>query len=99
MGWRSGLKKQVTALSQVALERLFADEKRANRIANALGTMQRGKAALNRTQDELMRALNFAPRSEFKKLGKQLSSLKRRVRELDEKISRLSERRASSTES
>ena len=95
MGWRSGLKKQVTELSQVALERLFADEKRANRIANALGTVQRGKAAFVRTQDELMRVLNFAPRSEFKKLGKQLSSLKRRVKELDEKVTRLREQRSS----
>ena len=83
----------------MAVERLFADEKRANRIANALGTVQRGKAAFDRTQDELMRALNFAPRSEFKKLGKQLSSLKRRVRELDEKVSRLSEKRPSTVDS
>jgi len=99
MGWRSGLKKQMTAFSQAALERLFADEKRATRIANALGTMQRGKAAFDRTQDQLMRAMNFAPRSEFKKLGKQLSTLKRRLRELDEKVSRLSEQRPSSTDS
>ena len=89
MGWSNGLKKQMTDLSQKALERLFADEKRATRIANAIGTVQRGKAALDRGQDELMRALNFAPRSEFKKLGKQLAGLKRRVRELDEKVTKL----------
>jgi hypothetical protein len=98
MGWSSGLKKQMTDLSQKALERLFADEKRATRIANAIGTVQRGKAALDRGQDELMRALNFAPRSEFKKLGKQLAGLKRRVRELDEKVTKLTGPRASSSD-
>src|SRR5260370_41344116 len=75
MGWGNGLKKQMTDFSQKALERLFADDTRATRIANAIGTVERGKAALDRGQDEVMRALNFAPRSEFKKLGKQLSGL------------------------
>ncbi len=45
-----------------------------------------------------MRALNFAPRSEFKKLGKQLAGLKRRVRELDEKVTKLTGPRASSSD-
>jgi polyhydroxyalkanoate synthesis regulator phasin len=99
MGWSSALKKQVTDLSQKALERLMADEKRATRIANAIGSVQRGKAAFDRRQDELMRALNFAPRSEFKKLGKQLAGLKRRVRELDEKVSKLTDGRGPPTES
>ena len=98
MGWSNGLKKQMTDLSQKALERLFADEKRATRIANAIGTVQRGKAAFDRGQDELMRALNFAPRSEFKKLGKQLAGLKRRVRELDEKVTKLTGPGASSSD-
>ncbi len=35
MGWSNGLKKQMTDLSQKALERLFADEKRATRIATS----------------------------------------------------------------
>ncbi len=52
----------------------------------------------DRGQDELMRALNFAPRSEFKKLGKQLAGLKRRVRELDEKVTKLTGPRASSSD-
>src|SRR5260370_35879612 len=86
MGWGNGLKKQMTDFSQKALERLFADEKRATRIANAIGTVQRGKAALDRGQDELMRALNFAPGSEFKKLGRQLAGRKERGRGVGEEV-------------
>ncbi len=89
MGLREELKKQAMSLSQKAVERLLADEKRAMRIAGAIGKVQRGREAINRGQDELMRTFNFAPRSDFKALSKQLSSLKRRIRELEEKIDQL----------
>jgi hypothetical protein len=83
------IKKEAMGLSQRAMERLFSDEKRAMKIAEAIGTVQRGKAALDKGQDELMRQLNFAPKSDFKAIGKQLSALKRRIRELDEKLAQL----------
>jgi hypothetical protein len=89
MGLRKNLKSQAMGVSQKAMEKLFADEKRAMRIASAIGSVQRGKKALDRGQDELMRVLNLAPKSDFKALGKQLSGLKRRLRALDEKVSAL----------
>jgi hypothetical protein len=69
----------------------MADEKRAMQIANAIGTVQRGKQALDKGQEELLRALNFAPKSDFKAVGKKLSTLKRRLRELDEKLDSLTQ--------
>jgi hypothetical protein len=89
MGLRDDLRKQAMSLSQRAIEKLMADEKRATRIAEAIGKVQRGREAWTRGQDELMRTLNFAPKSDFKALGKKLSSLKRRIRELEEKMDRL----------
>ncbi len=86
MGIRQDLKKQALGASQKAMEKLLADEKRAMAVAQALGSVQRGKQALDRGQEELMRALNFATRSDFKAVGKKLSGLKRRLRELDEKL-------------
>jgi hypothetical protein len=86
MGIRQDLKKQALGASQKAMEKLLADEKRALAVAQALGSVQRGKQALDRGQEELMRALNFATRSDFKAVGKKLSGLKRRLRELDEKL-------------
>jgi len=41
---------------------------------------------LDRGQEELMWALSFATRSDFKAVGKKLSGLKRRLRELDERL-------------
>ena len=89
MGFGSKLKKNAIDFSQRAIERLFSDEKRAMRIAEAVGTVQRSKAAIDKGQDELMRTLNLAPRSDFKALGKQLSALKRRVRELSDRLDRI----------
>ncbi|WNG36450.1 hypothetical protein F0U61_24295 [Archangium violaceum] len=86
MGIRRNLKKQALGVSQKAVEKLMADEKRAMVVAQALGSVQRGKQALDRSQEELMRVLSFAPRSDFKAVGKKLSGLKRRLRELDEKL-------------
>lgn len=96
MGLTNDLKKQAVKASQRAMERLLSDEKRAMKIAEAVGSVQRGKQALDRGQDELMRVFSFAPKSDFKKLGKQLSSLKRRLRELDERLEELTQRRAHS---
>ena len=86
MGIRQDLKKQALSVSQLAVEKLMADEKRAMTIAQVLSSVQRGKQALDRGQEELMRVLRFAPRSDFKAVGKKLSGLKRRLRELDEKL-------------
>ncbi len=69
-----------------------ADEQRAQWVAQAVGRFQRGKKALDRGQEELMHALQLAAKSDFGKVGKQLSSLKRRTRELEERLDRLLKR-------
>jgi hypothetical protein len=87
MGMRKKLKDQAFDLSRRTMERLLANEKRAVAVAGALGTVQRGKRAIDRGQEEVLRALQFASKSEFKALGRALSGLKRRARELDERLS------------
>ncbi|MBJ6762843.1 hypothetical protein DRW03_29185 [Corallococcus sp. H22C18031201] len=91
MGLKDDLKKQALRLSGKAMEKLMADEGRAMAIATTIGRVQRGKQALDRGQEELMKAFHFAPKSEFKSVGKQLAGLKRRLRELDEKLGDLSD--------
>ena len=86
MELKNKLKNRVLSLSQQVIDRLFADDQRAKQLAKAIGKVQRGKAAFERGQDELMRQLSFAPRSDFKAVGKRLAGLKRRVRELEQKL-------------
>ncbi len=90
MGAGKSLKEQALGGAQKAVEKLMADEKRAMAIASALGSVQRGKQALDRGQEELMRALHFAPRGDYKAVAKKLSGLKRRLRELDAKLDEIS---------
>jgi polyhydroxyalkanoate synthesis regulator phasin len=89
MGIRKRLTRRALELSQKAVERLMADEQRAMKIAEAIGTVQRGKQAMDRSQEEFLRALNFASKGDMKALGKRFSSLKRRLRELDERLDSL----------
>ncbi|MDY7231649.1 hypothetical protein [Hyalangium rubrum] len=89
MGIGKELKKRALGVSAKAVEKLMADEKRAMQIASAIGKVQRGKQAVDKGQQDLMRALNFAPQGDYKAVGKKLSSLKRRLRELDEKLDEL----------
>ena len=86
MGITERIRKEALGLSQKAMEKLFSDDKRASQIANVIGKVQQGKAAFDKGQVEVMHQLNFASKSDFKELGKQLSGLRRRVRDLDEKL-------------
>jgi hypothetical protein len=90
MGIGEELKKRAISVSAKAMEKLMADEKRAMKIANAIGSVQRGKQALDKGQEELLKAFNFATKGDYKAVGKKLSGLKRRLRELDEKLDELS---------
>jgi len=91
MAVRRELRRQAMGLSQKAFERLMADEQRAQWVAQALGKVQRGKRALDRGQEEVMHAFQLAAKRDFQALGKQLSALKRRTRELEERVDRLLE--------
>lgn len=89
MGITSTLKQYSMQLSQKAMEKIFADEKRAQKVVEVMGRAQKAKKTLDSTQRAVLNQLNFATRQDFKEIGKQLSSLQRRVRSLDGKLSGL----------
>ena len=53
MGIRNDLKVQALGFSQKAVEKLMSDEKRAMQIASAIGKVQKGKQALEKTPEQL----------------------------------------------
>ncbi len=87
MGIGKKLKDQAVGVGQKALEKLFADEKRAQKVVEVMGKATQAKKTLDSTQRVVMHQLNFATKQDFKDLGKQLSGLKKRLRALDEKLS------------
>jgi polyhydroxyalkanoate synthesis regulator phasin len=88
MGLRQRLSQRASALSAQAMEKLFADENRAQKVAEVFGAAQRGKAAFDKSQEAVMHQLQFATKADFKALGKRLSVLKKRVRSLEERFPR-----------
>ncbi len=90
MSFASKLKQRAMGLGQKAMERLFADEKRAQRVVEAIGKAQQAKKSLDSTQRVVMNQLNFATKQDFKDIGRQLSGLKKRLRSLDDKLAQLS---------
>jgi tRNA G18 (ribose-2'-O)-methylase SpoU len=89
MSLASRLKERAMGLSQKAMERLFADEKRAQKVVEVIGKAQQAKKSVDSAQRAVLNQLNFATKQDFKELGKQLSGLKKRLRSLDEKIAAL----------
>ena len=89
MGIASRLKERALGFGQRAIERLFSDEKRAQRVVQAIGKAQQAKKSIDSTQRVVMHQLNFATKQDFKDLGRQLSSVRKRLRSLDEKLTAL----------
>jgi len=50
--------------------------------------VQKGRERIDRVQDNVLRALSFATRADYKDVGKRISALKRRVRHLAEHLER-----------
>jgi polyhydroxyalkanoate synthesis regulator phasin len=94
MGVGKELKERALAASQRAMERLLSDERRATQIATAVGRVQQGRESLVRGLEDVLRGLDVAPREDFKAAGRQLSTLKRRVRDLDRKLEALKKERS-----
>lgn len=86
MGLASNLKQQALGFSQKFVERVFADERRAQRVVEVLGRAQQAKKSIDSTHRMLMHQLNFTTRQDFRDLGRQLSGLKKRLRSIDDKL-------------
>ncbi len=95
MGIGKSLKAQALEASQRALERLLSDETRATQVATAVGQLQHGREWVTKSVEDLLRTLDVAPREDFKDVGRRLSALKRRIRDLDRKLESLKKARSS----
>ncbi len=86
MSIASRVREGALDFSQKMVERLFADERRTQRMVEVLGKAQLAKKSIDSTQRVLMHQLNFTTKQDFKDLGRQLSGLKKRLRSLDDKL-------------
>lgn len=74
-----------------AAEKVLTDPRGQEAVARAVGLAQRGRRRVEEAQERLMRAAGIPGRQDYQDLAKQLARLKRKAREISQKLDREAE--------
>ncbi len=85
-GLRGWLLDGGTKLVSRAAEKVMNDPRGQDAVARAIGLAQRGRRRVEVLQERLMEAAGIPGRQEYQDLTKQLARIKRKARELAEKL-------------
>jgi hypothetical protein len=85
-GFGERLFESGTRLVSKAAERVMNDPRGQDAVARAVGLAQRGRRRVEELQERLMRAAGIPGRQDYEDLAKQLARIKRKARELAEKM-------------
>ncbi|HET9551691.1 MAG TPA: hypothetical protein VFP50_01870 [Anaeromyxobacteraceae bacterium] len=82
----SALIEEATRLAARAAGKVMADPRGQEAVARAVGLAQRSLHRLEAVQAELMKAAGIPGRQDYQELAKSLARVKRKARELSEKL-------------
>lgn len=85
-GFPGRLLETGTRLVSRAAEKVMSDPRGQDAVARAVGMAQRGRRRVEEVQERLMRAAGIPGRQDYQDLAKQLARIKRKARELAEKL-------------
>ena len=85
----SRIRKRALKLGTRAFGALMADEKRAQRVASALGAAQRGREAFDKAQGQLLHTLGFAAKEDYQELVRTIGELSARIDGIAQKVEAL----------
>jgi hypothetical protein len=85
-GFTDRLLDKGTKLVAHAAETVLSDPRGQDAIARAIGLAQRGKRRLEEAQERFMKAAGIPGRQEYQDLARQLARIKRKARELSERL-------------
>ena len=85
-GFPGRLLETGTRLVSRAAEKVMSDPRGQDAVARAVGLAQRGRRRVEEMQERLMRAAGIPGRQDYQDLAKQLARIKRKARELAEKL-------------
>jgi hypothetical protein len=74
-----------------AAEKVLSDPRGQDAVARAIGLAQRSRRRVEEVQERLMRAAGIPGRQDYQDLAKQLARLKRKAREISQKLDREAE--------
>jgi hypothetical protein len=75
-----------TRLVSRAAETVMKDPRGEEAVARAIGLAQRGRRRVEALQEKVMAAAGIPGRQDYQELAKQLARIKRKARELSEKL-------------
>jgi len=87
-GFTDSIFEKGTKLVARAAETVMNDQRGQDAIARAVGLAQRGKRRLEEAQERFMKAAGIPGRQEYQDLARQLARIKRKARELSERLER-----------
>ncbi len=85
-GLRDRLLDAGTKLVAKAAEKVMSDPRGQEAVARAVGLAQRGKRRVEELQERVMEAAGIPGRQDYQELTKQLARIKRKARDLAERI-------------
>jgi hypothetical protein len=85
-GLREWLLDGGTKLVAQAAEKVMRDPRGQEAVARAVGLAQRGKRRVEALQERVMEAAGIPGRQDYEELTKQLARIKRKARELSERL-------------
>jgi hypothetical protein len=85
-GLRGWLLDGGTRFVSRAAEKVMNDPRGQDAVARAVGLAQRGRRRVEELQERLMQAAGIPGRQDYQDLAKQLARIKRKARELAEKL-------------
>jgi hypothetical protein len=92
MGLVDTLRARGTALAEEAFRRVFADEARAQRIAQVVAKVQEGQRTVAQLQERVWQSVGLASGGDLRLAARRLAQLRRAARTLDEKLDALQKR-------
>ncbi len=75
-----------TDIAEKAIQKFFEDSNRASQVASLVGSVQRGKKALENAQEAALKRVGLASSGDLKAAGKRLAQLRKSARSLDQKL-------------
>lgn len=85
-GFRGRLLEAGTRILSQAAEKMLTDPRGQEAVARAVGMAQRGRRRVEELQERLMQAAGIPGRQDYQELAKQLARIKRKARELAERL-------------
>jgi hypothetical protein len=83
------LRSKGMAIAGQAMEKLFADQRRAEQIGELLGMIQKSRKAIDDAQEAALKGLGIVSSGDLKAANKRLAGLRKSARQLDEKLGKL----------